>query len=313
VSQNANDRRGIHSIDHFALEVPDLQLAQTFFDAFGLRVERTGEGLNLHASGSDQRWGRLIEGPRKRLAYLSFNAYAKDLDALRAQVAASGARIAERHPAGSAEGFWCRDPDGNLLQVRAGPKTSPDAKSPAGMISARAGERGVYGRSSYGKVRPRRLSHVLLFSPDVLRSVSFYENALGLRLSDRSEDGIAFLHARHGSDHHLIAFGRSEAKGWHHSSWDVPDLEHVGRGASQMAAAGYAKGWGTGRHVLGSNYFHYVQDPWGSFAEYSADIDFIPAGGAWDGGDWPPEDSFYLWGPDIPDYFLVNSEAEVRS
>ena len=28
--------------------------------------------------------------------------------------------------------------------------------------------------------------------------------------------------------------------------------------------------------VLGSNYFHYVRDPWGSFAEYSCDIDYIP-------------------------------------
>ena len=34
---------------------------------------------------------------------------------------------------------------------------------------------------------------------------------------------------------------------------------------------------GVGRHVLGSNYFYYVQDPWGSFAEYSYDIDFVPA------------------------------------
>ena len=312
MSQDANDRRGIHSIDHFALEVPDLPPAQTFFDAFGLRVERAGDGLDLRASGSDQRWGRIVPGPRKRLAYLAFNAYAQELDALRAQAAAAGA-IAERHAAGSAEGFWCRDPDGNLIQVRAGPKTSPDAKSPVPTVSARAGERGVQGRSCYGKVRPRRLSHVLLFATDVPRMVAFYENALGLRLSDRSEDAIAFLHARHGSDHHMLAFGRSEAKGWHHSSWDVPDLEHVGRGASQMAAAGYTKGWGTGRHVLGSNYFHYVQDPWGSFAEYSADIDFIPAGGAWDGHDWPPEDSLYLWGPDVPEYFFANSEAGVRS
>ena len=39
-----------------------------------------------------------------------------------------------------------------------------------------------------------------------------------------------------------------------------------------MADQGHGKGWGLGRHVLGSNYFHYVQDPWGRFAEYSCDI-----------------------------------------
>ena len=36
-----------------------------------------------------------------------------------------------------------------------------------------------------------------------------------------------------------------------------------------------------GRHVLGSNYFYYVRDPWGSYAEYSHDIDFVPAGSIW--------------------------------
>ena len=61
--------------------------------------------------------------------------------------------------------------------------------------------------------------------------------------------------------------------------------------------------------MLGSNYFHYVQDPWGSFAEYSADIDYVPAGSRWAGDDWPPEDSLYLWGPDVPEIFLTNTEA----
>jgi catechol 2,3-dioxygenase len=56
-----------------------------------------------------------------------------------------------------------------------------------------------------------------------------------------------------------------------------------------------------------------VQDPWGSFAEYGADIDYIPAGMEWQGGDWPPEDSLYLWGPDVPPIFLANSEEEHAS
>jgi catechol 2,3-dioxygenase-like lactoylglutathione lyase family enzyme len=158
-------------------------------------------------------------------------------------------------------------------------------------------------------VRPRRLSHVLLFSADINRSIDFYRDALGLRLSDRSHDAVAFMHARHGSDHHLVAFAGSSAKGWHHSSWDVDGIDEVGKGGEQMRKAGYAEGWGTGRHVLGSNFFHYVRDPWGSFAEYSADIDFIPTGMPWPAGDYPPEDSLYLWGPEVPAYFIHNSEA----
>lgn len=304
-----NDQPGIHSIDHFALEVPDLKVAEKFFDTFGLRVKAGNGQLQLYASASDHRWGRIFEGKRKQLAYLSLNCFAGDLDPLRERAHVEDARFVEPHPLGSAEGFWCRDPDGNLLQVRIGPKTQPDAKTPARTLSAAPGERAVLGRSSYGKVHPRRLSHVLMFSPDVSRAVDFYTRLLGLRLTDRSQDIIAFLHGKHGSDHHMMAFAKSSAKGWHHCSWDVAGIEEVGRGASQMEAAGYKNGWGTGRHVLGSNYFHYIQDPWGSFAEYSADIDYVPAGYRWPVGDWPPEDSLYLWGPEVPEIFLTNSEA----
>mgnify|MGYP001765274939 CR=1 FL=1 len=140
----------------------------------------------------------------------------------------------------------------------------------------------------------------------------FLSNVLGMRLSDRSGDGIAFLHAVHGSDHHVVAFAKSEAPGYHHSSWDMAALEDVGLGGMQMAAKGRTRGWGPGRHVLGSNYFWYVQDPWGSFAEYSADIDYVPAGTQWTAGDFPPEDAFYLWGPGPPDDFVVNHEATAR-
>ena len=302
-------RPGVHSIDHFALEIPDLALGRRFYETFGLRVEAQGEGLDIHASASPHRWGRLLPGNRKRLAYMAFNCHADNFEALREQAKAGGARFADAHPAGSSEGFWLLDPDDNRLQVRVGPKTMPDQKTPMRIKHAAGGERGVLGRSSYGKVNPRRLSHCLLFTPDVLRMVAFYENVLGLKLSDRAQDLIAFTHGRYGSDHHLVAFGKSEAKGWHHSSWDVEGLEEVGRGADQMARAGWTRGWGTGRHVLGSNYFHYIQDPWGSFIEYSADIDYVPAGHNWAGDDWPPEDSLSLWGPDVPDIFLTNTEA----
>jgi hypothetical protein len=86
-------------------------------------------------------------------------------------------------------------------------------------------------------------------------------------------------------------------------------LEEVGRGAAQMAAAGYDKGWGLGRHVIGSNYFHYVQDPWGSFCEYSYDIDFIPPGHDWDTQEFGMTDALSLWGPPPPADFVHNYET----
>lgn len=308
-NQPGDARYGVHSIDHFALEVPSLAKAQHFFDAFGLAVSGSGKALALRTDGSDHVWGRVFEGPAKCLAYLSLACWSDEYEVLAAQVLAHGGK---RAPAGAyvdSEGLWFKDPDGNLLQLKPGAKVTPSGLAPRHAPVLRAGQRGVLGRGDTDATRPRRLSHVMLFTTDINRSIAFYRDALGLRLSDRSRDAVAFMHARHGSDHHLVAFASSSAKGWHHSSWDVAGIDAVGKGGEQMRKAGYTEGWGTGRHVLGSNYFHYVRDPWGSFAEYSADIDFIPTGMPWPTGDYPPEDSLYLWGPELPPYFIQNSEA----
>jgi hypothetical protein len=77
-----------------------------------------------------------------------------------------------------------------------------------------------------------------------------------------------------------------------------------------MARKGFGEGWGLGRHVLGSNYFHYVRDPWGSYCEYSCDMDYIPAGSEWDADDHKAEDAFYVWGPNPPADFAINKEVE---
>jgi catechol 2,3-dioxygenase-like lactoylglutathione lyase family enzyme len=182
------------------------------------------------------------------------------------------------------------------------------------MPSVPGGHRGVSGRSSATQVRPRRLSHVLMFTKDLNRALRFYHEVLGLRLSDRSGDGVAFMHGIHGSDHHLLALAKSDGGGFHHCSWDVGSTNEVGQGAMQMAGKGFRAGWGLGRHVLGSNYFHYVRDPWGSYSEYSSDIDYIPCDCDWDAGDYPSEDAIYLWGPEMPEDFTVNYElVETRT
>ena len=94
MSATIDNRPGVHSIDHFAIEVPDLDAGRRFFDRFGLRVEDKTDSLHLYGSGSDHRWGRLLKGPRKRLAYLALNCYPRDLEPLREQARAAGARPA---------------------------------------------------------------------------------------------------------------------------------------------------------------------------------------------------------------------------
>jgi catechol 2,3-dioxygenase-like lactoylglutathione lyase family enzyme len=302
-------KAAVHSLDHFALEVPDLPTAQAFYEAFGLDVKRQQGSLALHALGSDHCWGQLFSGAKKRLRHLCFGAYEQDMAAIERQLEAAGVSLLSA-PAGEQEkSLWFHDPDNNLIQIRAAAKVTPDGKESPVVPAAGVGTRGAPNRQDTDKVRPNRLSHVLIFVTDVGRSIRFFEATLGLRLSDQSRDIVAFMHAPYGADHHTLAFVKSEGGGFHHCSWDVSGLDEVGLGAMQMAAAGWSRGWGVGRHVLGSNYFHYVRDPWGSYCEYSYDIDYIPASVDWQAEDHHPDDSLYLWGPDVPEDFAVNYEV----
>ena len=299
---------GVHSLDRFVLAVPDLAPAQRFYTAFGLDVQERYSSLALRTFGNDQPWGTVVEGKRKRLHHISFGCFPEDLPYLQERAEANGVELLDPPAGFESNGFWCRDPAGVLVEVKVAPKTSPSHKTSGTWTSSPEGVAGAPVRANAPLVRPRRLSHVLVFTPDIDKAIGFYCSNLGLRLSDRS-DRVAFLHAIHGSDHHILAFAESSAPGTHHCSWDTQSIDDIGLGAMNMAGKGYTKGWGLGRHVLGSNYFHYIQDPWGSFAEYSCDIDYIPATQPWEAGNHRPEDSFYLWGPEPPEDFTTNREV----
>src|SRR5262249_57449281 len=133
--------------------------------------------------------------------------------------------------------------------------------------------RGARGRDLV--VAPRRSGHVLLFTRDIDRQVDFYSRVLGLKLSDRSQDIIAFMRCT--TDHHNVALLRSSAPGFHHASFEVGGVDEIGMGAARMADQGWQPGWGLCRPAIGSDFFYYIRDPWGSFAEYFYDIDPIPA------------------------------------
>jgi len=305
------DEFGVHSLDQFILAVPDLTPAQTFYSNFGLDVQEKGQSLVLKTFGHDHHWGSVVEDSgKKRLHHLTFGCYAEDISRMKARIEGNGVKLLDPPKGFESNAFWFRDHAGLLVEIKVAPKSSPDHKADAAWTPAPEGVAGAPARKNAGVVQPRRLAHCLIFTTDVGEAIDFYSRNLGLRLSDRSGGLVAFMHGIYGSDHHLIAFAQSEAPGLHHCSWDVPTVNQVGLGAMLMADKGYTKGWGLGRHVLGSNFFHYVQDPWGSFCEYSSDIDYIPKTTQWEAGDHAPEDSFYLWGPNPPDDFVINYEAK---
>ncbi len=304
----------VHSLDAVVFQVRDLEPGRRFYATFGLRVDDQGQRLQLGAHGHDHHWAEVHDGwtgpGQKHLHFLRFACHEADFEALRARCLAH-APACDPHPLGDARGCWFQHPDGYAIQLVVGPVTSPTLPLPVAPPEVvPLGQGKSLPRSAVKPVQPRRLSHALLFSPDVPRSAQFFLQTVGLKVSDSSGDLIYFLHGAHGSDHHMLGLVKSEGPGLHHLSWDVASVHQVGLGMEQMLQAGFTRGWGVGRHVLGSNYFYYAQDPWGSFCEFSHDIDHIPAGLEWPARDHPAEDSFYAWGPAVPDYFTVNTELD---
>jgi catechol 2,3-dioxygenase-like lactoylglutathione lyase family enzyme len=300
----------VHSVDEFVLSVPRLDEATHFYRSFGLDVREDAEGIGLYTYGHPHRWARVVPGERKRLLWVSLGIHPEDAPLFEQRLQQYGVMRIDA-PAGAApDGMWIEGPDGLALQLRVADKCSPSEPAARELTPVCCNVGRAPGRSQVQGVRPLHLSHILLFTVDVGRTVEFFVEVLGLCVSDRSGDVIAFLHTPHGSDHHLIAFAKSEGPGLHHSSWCVTSIDAVGLGAMQMAEAGYVDGWGVGRHVLGSNYFCYVQDPWGSYAEYSYDIDFVRAGESWPAADHRVEDALYVWGPPVPERFVYNGEIE---
>ena len=299
----------VHSMDEFVISVPDLAVAKEFYTLFGLRVESEGDTLGIYTFSTTHRYGRIMQGPKKRLQWLTFGIYPEDLAGFKAHLASQGlSTIASPDPL-SKDGLWVSSPDGFPIQLKVTSKSSPSMMPIRNFPPESNGAGRSPNKSKVEKVFPRYLSHILIFTKSVNLSQKFYQDALGLRLSDSAgDDLIAFVHSPHGSDHHLLAFLKAEDYGFHHASWAVESIDEVGLGSMQMAAGGYKEGWGVGRHVLGSNYFRYVQDPWGGFCEYSFDIDFVPHTIDWPAANHPPDDSLYAWGPDMKPDFGLNYE-----
>jgi catechol 2,3-dioxygenase len=293
----------------YALEVPDPTAGERFYSHFGLVDEPSRDGaVHLRPAAVPRDAVVLYPGPRKRLHHVTFGAPGGELEATKASLQRAGVREVDPPRDAPDGGIWVRDPDGHLVNVRPEAGQAPPPDPPLALNSpghaARVASRGY---PEYKGARPRRLGHVLLFTPDLDRMVDFYTRALGMKLSDRCQSIITFLRCT--TDHHNLALLSSSGPGFHHGSFEVGSVDEIAMGAAKMLDAGCEPGWGLGRHVIGSNFFYYVRDPWGSFAEYFHDLDYIPESCAWDARDFPPEDALYRWGPPVPDDFGLNREV----
>ena len=300
----------VRALLHYALEVPDQTVGDKFYRSFGIIEDAARDGaVHLRPVSLKRETVLLYPGPRKRLHHLALGAAGDEFEATRESIQRAGVREVDPPRGGAEGGIWIRDPDGNAVNIR--PETS-EVPSPDPPLTLNApGHIKRIARRGYPEEqppRPRRLGHVLLFTGNLESQIDFYTRVLGMKMSDRARSVVAFLRCT--TDHHNLAFLASRGPGFHHGSFEVGNVDEIAMGALAMQAAGFQPGWGLGRHVIGSNFFYYIRDPWGSFAEYFHDLDYIPEDCPWQARDFPEQDALYKWGPPVPEDFALNRELE---
>ncbi len=123
--------------------------------------------------------------------------------------------------------------------------------------------------------KPRTLSHVVCFVPDIAAAEKFYVERLGFRVTDRLVNAGPFLRPAGTSDHHTLFFIQTPVymKGCEHFAFHMGGPTELLLAGSRFVKAGYQSFWGPGRHKFGSNWFWYFNSPLGCHVEYDADMD----------------------------------------
>jgi len=300
----------LHGLAEMTLGVPRVDETRAFYEQFGLT--ETSPGVFASADGGEQL--RIVERPYRQLVEYALSAAdPDDVERVRAAASRTGVDVTDEVDGGISlaepvVGIRARVTVREPIQSK--PYESALMNLPGN--TPRPGERAP-AIFDVGPAQPRRLGHVLYTTPDLDASMGFLTDVLGFKLSDSSPGIIAFL--RCSEDHHNVGLISSPVPFFHHSSWQVNDLDEIGKGAQNLLATDPTRNvWGLGRHFLGSNLFWYFRDPAGNYAEYFADLDQIPAAAEWEAREWEPDKALYAWGPPVPRDFVEPSDiAEIEA
>jgi hypothetical protein len=289
----------LHGLLSVTIGVPNVEETAAYYAEFGLTPEPDG----WFATRDAGRQLRLVRSPVRRLVELRVGA--DDPDDL-ARAAANLSRLGMPHELEDSRLETSEPVTGVHVGMDVAPRTWQDAV-PATIYNGpgrfdRQGSRAP-GLEREDRVRPRKLGHAVLGSTDYRATMLFFADGLGFKVSDRIKDVGAFM--RCSTDHHNVLVLAAPVSFLHHTSWQVDDIDDVGRGACAMLENRPERHvWGLGRHYAGSNFFWYLKDPAGNFSEYYSDMDCII-----DDQLWTPEDlegarGLYSWGPPPPPSFL---------
>jgi catechol 2,3-dioxygenase-like lactoylglutathione lyase family enzyme len=291
----------LHRLSSITIGVPEPEPVRAFYRDFGLVETRPGRfetadggeqlaiaraplrslvALRIGVDDADD-----LERAASALAKLGVSA-ARDARTLRAVEPVTGVRVEL-----AIEPRVAQKPPPPLALNAPGRSERLNARSPAVLVGP--------------PLRPRRLSHVVIGSPEAAASKRFFVEGIGFRVSDEVP-GIGACFMRCSTDHHNLLVQPGPVSFLHHSAWEMDDVDAVGRAGAAMVAADPSRhAWGPGRHGIGSNYFWYLRDPAGCFAEYTSDLDVIADEEAWKVASSMSVHPLAAWGPPVPREFLA--------
>ncbi|MEU0134105.1 VOC family protein [Streptomyces sp. NPDC006296] len=292
---------------------PDLDRAERFARDFGFVVhDRTPDLLTLRGTFAAEPCLVVRRGRTARFAGPVF--LAESVADVHRLARWAGANVL---PLDGGHAVRLTDPSGIPVRVAAG-LDRPAAlaeRAPLELNSGTAPTRvNAVQRPPRAPAPVQRLGHVVLETTKFRRALSWYQEALGLIVSDflyldaLRDRGptMAFLRCDLGpvpADHHTLAMHLGPRVGYVHSAYQVTDLDAVAAGGQYLADRGYRRVWGVGRHVQGSQIFDYWRDPDRMMVEHYADGDVFDA--SVEPG-WTPMSASGLaqWGPPVSRDFL---------
>jgi len=104
---------------------------------------------------------------------------------------------------------------------------------------------------------PRRLQHFNYLTADTPRLARFYQDVLGLAVSDWIGDGAVWMHADR--DHHIVAFLDKGYSHVHHIAFELTDWGEMRVALDHLAQHRRPLAWGPGRHTMAQNLFAYCR------------------------------------------------------
>ncbi|MCQ8832185.1 VOC family protein [Streptomyces malaysiensis] len=289
----------LHRLSSVVMGVPDTDATAAYYTDFGLTPEADG-WLSTRDGG---RQLRVVHAPTRRLVELTVGVDTPD------DLAAAGARldrlgIPAQMKGGALTAYEKITGVRAVLRVEprvTQPLTPPTPYNGPGRLE-RVGTRAP-GTQRVDPVRPRKLGHAVLGTTDFASTTGFFRDGLGFQVSDLMGDVGAFL--RCSTDHHNVLVLSAPVAFLHHTSWQVDDIDDIGRGAMAMLEDHPERHvWGLGRHHAGSNFFWYLKDPAGNFSEYYSDLDCVVDDELWKPEVFEGAKGLFNWGPPPPPSFI---------